>query len=443
MEINLDVDEPYRYSLLLNTVQGDIWYYSLIALSLLALLLMSALISGSEVAFFSLSPQDREECEKNNTRSDKAITQLLQNPKKLLATILIFNNLINVAIVTLSTFASWHALGDGNSESMAMLIVTITSTILIVFFGEVIPKVYANQKSLNFARKTAFFINIFNRFFTFLSVPLMELTNIIERRISKRGYNISVDELHEALEMTTDHNTSEEEKEILKGIVNFGTISVKQIMRSRLDIKAIDYKMNFHELMDKINKSGYSRLPVYKDTIDKIQGILYVKDLLQFIDQDEHFRWQKLLRNVYFVPESKMIDDLLKKFQEKHVHMAIVVDEYGGTSGLITLEDIIEEIVGEINDEFDSEEIDYSQIDEHTFIFEGKTSLNDITKILDVKTDIFDEVKGESESLGGLLLEINEGMPKFGDNISYEKFQFTIESVNSKRIKRVRIEIVA
>jgi gliding motility-associated protein GldE len=270
---------------------------------------------------------------------------------------------------------------------------------------------------------------------------LMFFSNIIERRVEKKGYRVSLDDLNEALEMTTGEETTDEEKEILKGIVNFGTIQVKQIMRSRIDVTAFDVKMDFHQLMDRINKSNFSRIPVYKETIDHVKGILYVKDLLPFIEQGEEFKWQKLIREPYFVPETKKIDDLLKNFQEKHVHMAIAVDEYGGTAGLITLEDIIEEIVGEINDEFDSEEVDFTQIDSSTYIFEGKTSLNDLTKIIDMRADVFDEVKGESESVGGLLLELNSSMPKAGDEIVYDRFAFKIESVNSKRIKRVRLKM--
>lgn len=444
MEASLDVEGPHGgLIVLLSIAQGDLLYYVWNGLVLLLLLFMSALVSGSEVAFFSLSQQDLEYCAESKKRNEHSIFRLLMRPKKLLASILIFNNLVNIGIVTLSTFMLWHALGSKQPSGIIFTAVTIVITILIVFFGEVIPKVYATQKALAFAKRMSLFLTIIDKIFSPLSYPLLGLSRFIERRIKRKGYDISVEDLHHALEMTTDEgNTTAEEKEILKGIVNFSTISVRQIMHSRLDITAIDLKMDFHQVMDKINKTGYSRLPVFKDTIDKLEGILYVKDLLPFIEQNENFKWQKLLRSIYFVPESKMIDDLLKNFQEMRVHMAIVVDEYGGTSGLITLEDIIEEIVGEINDEFDIEEIEFSKVDANTYIFEGKTSLNDITKILDVRTDTFDEVKGESESVGGLLLELHERMPNAGEKITFDKFEFTIESVNSKRIKRAKIEII-
>lgn len=248
-------------------------------------------------------------------------------------------------------------------------------------------------------------------------------------------------DLNKALEMTTDQDTTEEEKEIIKGIVAFGTISVRQVMRSRIDITAVDKTMDFHDLMDKVNKSGFSRIPVYKETIDRIEGILYIKDLLPYLEKDESFEWQKLMRPGYFIPENKKIDTLLRDFQDKRVHMAIVVDEYGGTSGLITLEDVIEEIVGEINDEFDEEDIHYNKLDDKTYVFEGKTSLNDFCKITNTDPHIFEEVKGESESIGGLILEIHSRLPNAGEKITFDKFVFTIVAVDQRRIKRVRVFI--
>ena len=273
-----------------------------------------------------------------------------------------------------------------------------------------------------------------------LSWLLIGLSSFIEKRIKKKGYNLSVEELNQALDITSEQNVSKEEKGILKGIVNFGTLSVKQIMRSRVDISAIDRSSDFHELMDQINKTGFSRIPVYVENIDKIEGLLYIKDMLPFLHEEEDFHWQQFLRPVYFIPESKKIDALFKDFQEKQVHMAIVIDEYGGTEGLITMEDIIEEIVGEINDEFDEAlDADYKKIDDNTAIFEGKTSLNDFCKIMSEEADVFDEIKGESESLGGLLLEINKNLPRSNEKIEVGKFLFSIESVDQKRIKRVRV----
>jgi gliding motility-associated protein GldE len=272
-----------------------------------------------------------------------------------------------------------------------------------------------------------------------ISFILIGFTQLIERRVQKKGHSITVDDLHYALEMTTGENTSEEEKGILKGIVNFSTLSVRQVMKSRMDITAIDIELDFHELMDKINKSGFSRIPAYNETIDKIEGVLYIKDLLVHVDKNEDFEWQKLLRPGFFVPENKKVDSLLKNFQDKRVHMAIVVDEYGGTSGLITMEDIIEEIVGEINDEFDDDDVAYNKLDSNTFIFEGKTSLNDFCKILEIDINFFEQVKGDSESLGGLLLELHSKLPRAGEKIEYGPFLFTIVAVDIRRIKRVRV----
>ncbi len=403
------------------------------------LLFLSGIISGSEVAFFSLTPDDLSVCSQSKRKSERLISQLLQRPKRLLATILIFNNLVNVGLVIITTVMTWQIFGV-SAQGWIFVTVTAGITVLIVFFGEIIPKVYASNRNLIFARSTAKFMNIASKVFYPLSFLLTRFSSVIERRVKKKGYDISVDELHEALEITTN-DTTEEEKEILRGIVNFSTITVKQIMKSRMDITAIEYELDFHQLMDKINKCSFSRIPIYKERIDNMQGILYIKDLLPFIEQDENFAWQKLLRPGYFIPETKKIDALLKDFQDKRVHMAIVVDEYGGTSGLITLEDIIEEIVGEINDEFDTEDVVYNQVNENTFVFEGKTSLTDFCKIIESPLDVFDEIKGESESLGGLLLEINSSMPQVAEKIVFENFEFVIEAVNKKRIKRVRVQI--
>jgi gliding motility-associated protein GldE len=262
---------------------------------------------------------------------------------------------------------------------------------------------------------------------------------VVEKRIERKNYDISKEEIHKALEITADGEATEEEKEILKGIVNFGTLSVKQVMKSRLEITAFDIDLGFHDLMDKINKCGFSRIPVFRETIDKIEGILYIKDLLPYLDRDENFKWQPLLRPGYFVPENKKIDSLLKDFQEKRVHISIVVDEYGGTSGLITLEDIIEEIVGEIRDEFDVDEIAYNKLDENTYVFEGRTSLNDFCKIIGKDPSIFDEVKGESESLAGLILELSSKIPRVGEKIEFGDLVFTVVAVDNRRIKRIRI----
>jgi gliding motility-associated protein GldE len=418
----------------------DAFYIGINILVLLVLLVLSGLVSGSEVAFFSLSPENIEEADKRNGLGYALLPKLNQNPKNLLATILILNNFINVAIVTLSTIFTWNLFGlESNPKGLAVAILTLVVTILIVFIGEVIPKVYASQQVLRFAAFTAPLLNASMSVFRPLAWFLINMSKIIERRIQHKGYDISVDELTHALELTENFSSSEEEKEILKGIVNFGTLTVRQIMTSRIDITAVDIEIDFHELMDRVNKTGFSRLPVYNETIDKIEGILYIKDFLPHIENDEHFAWQQLIRPPFFVPENKRVDKLLSDFQQKRVHVAIVVDEYGGTQGLVTMEDIIEEIVGELDDEFDDETVFHQRIDPNTFVFEGKVSLNDFCKVIQVDQEIFDEVKGESESLAGLILELLGRIPGPGERIKYQNFLFTVMAVDNRRIKRVRV----
>lgn len=420
---------------------GNVTFFVITGIVLVLLLVLSALISGSEVAFFSFSTTDIAECRKSNQPSDIRVLHLLERPKKLLAVILILNNFVNIAFVTLSTFVTWRIIGSKTTEGLVVTLLTFTVTFAIVFFGEVVPKVYANQNNLTFARLTSSLLTFGETVFAPLAWVLMKVSNIIEKRVARKGYQITVDHLNQALDLTTTEGTTEEEKGILKGIVNFGQLTVKQVMRSRMDITAFDMEFDFHELMDKVNKSGYSRVPVYTETVDNLEGVLYVKDLLPYLNEDENFKWQNLLRPAFFVPENKKIDSLLKDFQQKRIHIAIVVDEYGGTSGLITLEDIIEEIVGEINDEFDDDAVAYNKLDDSTFIFEGKTSLNDFCKIINEDPALFEDIKGDSESLGGLLLELNTKLPRAGERIYYSKFVFTVVSADMKRIKRVRVLI--
>lgn len=436
------MDDPYPSNyLFILLASNQITSYIIGGVSILLLLIMSALVSGSEVAFFSLSRQDISDFSLSQKKSDKLIYRLIKDPKKLLATILIFNNFINVAIVTLATYITWAIFGTNTIGGIVIVVLTFIITFTLVFFGEVIPKVYANSNSVEFARKTARILVAAESIFKPLTWFLLSMSNVIEKRIARKDYKVSKEELHAALELTTGEETTEEEKEILKGIVNFGTLSVKQVMKSRMDITAIDIESHFHELMNTINKCGFSRIPIFRETIDNIEGLLYIKDLLPYIDGDEDFKWQDLLRQGYFVPENKKIDSLMKDFQEKRVHMAIVVDEYGGTSGLITLEDIIEEIVGEIRDEFDDDEIAYNKLDKNTYVFEGRTSLNDFCKIVGMDPSIFEEVKGESESLGGLILELSSKLPRVGEKIEYKNFVFTVVAVDNRRIIRIRIFI--
>ena len=436
------MDDPYpSYSLLAQLSELSPSYYVINGLVLAFLLLCSALISGSEVAYFSLSNEDLENIKDSNPDSGRKVGLLLSSPKRLLSTILILNNLINIAIVTLTTFVTWSIFGTTATGIIIILIQTVGVTFAIVFFGEIVPKVYANQAKIPFSLGMASILSFFSSILRPFSALLMAFGNVIEKRFQSKGYSLSVDELNQALELTTE-DTPEEEKDILKGIVNFGTLSVKQVMKSRLEITALDVEMDFHELMDKINKSGYSRIPVFEETIDNILGVLYIKDLLPYIDRDENFEWKNLIRKSFFVPENKKADSLLKDFQKMRVHMAIVVDEYGGTSGLVTLEDLIEEIIGEINDEFDdADDFFFKEIDSDTFVFEGKVSLNDFCKKLELDAQIFEEVKGESESLGGLLLELNSKLPKNGIKIVFENFEFTVLAVDARKIKKVKVHI--
>lgn len=415
-----------------------------ISLILFALILLSALLSGSEVAFFSLNAEQRISLKESVIKREKTLSKLLDQPQLLLATLLIAINFVNIIFITLANYLTQLLIGE---ESVNSLLVTLFLlfgvTFIIAFFGELIPKVWAQQNNLIFARYTAPLIDFFTLVFKPLSRVLLGISNLIESRIEKKSYYLTTHELNQALEITTDENTSEREKDILRGILNFGNTSVKGVMKARRDIVAFDTEMDFHELMDKINKNGYSRVPVYAETIDKIEGILYIKDLLEHIDHDENFDWLSLLHQPFFVPENKKIDDLLYDFQEKRVHMAIVVNEYGETEGLVTMEDIIEEIVGDINDEFDEEELDYKKLDEHTYLFEAKISLNDFCRVFDVDVSIFEKVKGESETLAGLCIELFSRIPHAGEEIVCDPFVFKIQSVDTRRIKKIKVSLNA
>lgn len=440
MEINIDDPEPG--SILLSMVLQDTpsLFYIVSGILLVFLLILSGLVSGSEVAFFSINPKEILQL-KNGSSVEKRIYELILKPKRLLATILILNNFINITFVTLSTVLTSRITGTHSAEGKLVVALTAIITFLIVYFGEVVPKIYANQKTIGFAKLTVPLISLSFKFFKPFSWFLTTLSLALEKKMQKKGYEISAEQLNQALELTTNEETSEEEKGILKGIVNFGQLYVKQIMRSRVDIIAFDIQMNFYELLEKIKISGYSRIPVYEETIDNIKGILFNKDLLPHLNKKENFNWQKLLRPIFFVPETKKIDTLLKDFQEKHVHMTIVVDEYGGTSGLVTLEDVIEEIVGEIHDASDPDEIIFNKLNENTFIFEGKTTIIDFCKIIGQDPAFFEKVKGESESLGGLILELHSKLPEAGERITFENYTFNIVAVDHKRIKRIKVEI--
>lgn len=417
-------------------------FYIALFCSLVLLLLFSALTSASEVAFFSLTSDDLVRFKAQDDSRLHQIVAMRQRPQRLLATILILNNFINVAIVMLSTFITWELLGSNQIQGLVVGALSLLVTFLIVFFGEVTPKVYATQNAEKVATSTLFLLRGAEWFFYPFSSLLMQIGNFVEDRIERKGYAITQDSIKHAVEITTSSTTNEDEKAIYDRIITFGNLTVRQVMRSRLEMEGFEIEGDFHELMNRINKLGYSRLPIYRETIDKIEGVLYIKNLLPFTQEGENFEWQKFIKPALFIPENKKIDDLLKDFQLKRIHMAIVVDEYGGTSGLVTLEDIIEEIVGDINDEFDEEKEKYVKLNENTYIFEANISLNDFCKIVEVPIGLFETVKGESESLAGLLLEINSNLPRLGEVIDFQQFKFSIVAVDKKRIKKVKVQII-
>jgi len=407
--------------------------------ALLVLLLCSALISGSEVAFFSLSKSDLEDDPDNISKKKQFVIHQLEHPKKLLATILIANNFINILIVLLFAYLGEFFFSVIN-PTLRFFIEVIIITFLILLFGEVLPKIYASRNSLKFASLMVIPIKALNTLLTFASIPLMNLTTIVEKRLSRKNSDFSVETLSQALELTSEEATTKEEQKILEGIVSFGNTETVHVMCPRMDVFALSDEENFSEIVKKIIKNGRSRIPVYHDNIDDIVGVLYTKDLLPHLHK-KTFLWKKILRKPFYVPENKKLDDLLKEFQEMKNHLAIVVDEYGGTSGIVTLEDVIEEIVGDISDEFDDDDLTYSKLDKNNYVFEGKIALKDFYKILKIEEDIFEKNKGESETLAGFILEINERFPKPNEIISYNDYTFRIEVIDKKRIKQIKVTI--
>ncbi|MFY0602533.1 MAG: gliding motility-associated protein GldE [Flavobacteriaceae bacterium] len=413
---------------------------------LIILLISSALISGTEVAFFSLSQTDLDILSEES-KEENIVVKLLDRPRKLLATILITNNFINILIVLL--FASIGETVFKNLDyyidlylvevHVRFLIEVGLITFLILLFGEVLPKVYASRKALFFSNLMGKPINFLNTLLTPFSYPLIHFTQIVEKRLGNKNSNFSVETLSQALELTSDESTTKDEQKILQGIVNFGSTETVQIMKPRIDIFALSDDESYEEVMKKILKNGYSRNPVYHDNIDTIVGILYAKDLLAHLNKKQ-FKWQKLLREPFFVPENKKLDDLLSEFQEKKNHLAIVVDEYGGTSGIVTLEDVIEEIVGDINDEFDTDDLSYSKVDANTFVFDGKINIKDFCKVFEEEESVFEEEKGESETLAGFILEVSRKFPRLGEKINFKHFTFTIEALDRKRIIQIKAE---
>ena len=416
-------------------MSDPIIYYSLI---LAVLLIFSGLISGSEVALFSLS---KSQLKKEDKYSYVQIIQKsLTNPNKLLATILVANSFINIAIVILFTQIGNVIFKNITSPFWQFIIEVVAATFLILLFGEILPKIYASRNNLIFSKFVIYPLVLLDFMLTPISLPMQKLSNIIKNKLSIKKQNINLNQISSALDLTSPDETTKQEQKILKGILSFGNTETKEVMRPRLDIHAYSNLLNYKEVLKNTVENNFSRIPVYKDDLDNIIGILYVKDLLPFLDKKD-FDWLSTLRKPLFIPENKKLDDLMQEFQEKKIHLAIVVDEFGGTSGVISLEDVIEEIVGDISDEFDDDSLLFSKLDNSNYVFEGKTSMKDFYKILNIDSSPFDKFKGDSETIAGFILEISQSLPKTNSKIVFENYTFTIESVDKKRIKQVKVSI--
>ncbi len=422
---------------LFSTIDSDLLFGFI---GIFVLLFCSALVSAAEVAYFSLTPKDLDACAQDDTTKTQIITSLLEKPKKLLATLLVANNFINIGVVILFSVIGKNLFESIASPLLKFTIEVILVTFLILLFGEVLPKVYANRNNTKFALFVAYPLSFLDKILSPISLPMRALTIYLHEKLGKQKTNFSVDQLSQALELTSSDDTSQEEQKILEGIVSFGNTDTKQVMSPRIDIFALEITEPFSEIFPKISEKGYSRIPVYRDNIDHVEGVLFVKDLIPHINKKE-FDWKTLIREPFFVPENKKLDNLLKDFQSMKSHLAIVVDEYGGTSGLVSLEDVIEEIVGDISDEFDDENINYSQIDDKNFLFEGKINLKDFYRIIEVDEVLFEERKGEAETLAGFILEILGNFPKKGQKIHFDICRFTIETVDKKRIKQIKVTL--
>jgi len=440
---HLDISEGdtnYTHLLLQATGGVSTSNATILIIAILILLLMSAVIAGAETAFFSLSAKDIHFLKTKESGSGRQASQLLDQPKMLLATILVANNFINIAIV-ITTNVLMGPLLHGVSPLISFLIQIVSVTFLLVLFGEVLPKVYATQNNLRMALFSAPFIKILSGVFRPVSNLLVSSTRFIEGKISsKPANNISSEDFEHAIELTVGHTATREEVNIFKGILKFGNITATQVMRTRLDVTAVDYDMSFAEVRAFCLEAGYSRVPVYKETLDKIAGVMHTKDFLPHLENDA-FDWHQLIRPAFFVHEGKLIEDLLKEFQQKRIHFAIVVDEFGGTSGILTLEDIMEEVIGDIRDEFDEDDLHYKKIDNYNYTFEGKTLINDVCRVLGLPSDTFDAVRGESDSLAGLILEIRGKFAAVNDVVKYEQFEFTVLALDKMRIARVKLTI--
>ena len=434
--------EPLSASLLMPFLTVDIALIVQFAIFCL-LLLCSAIISGSEVALFSLSPTEIDELKEDHNSANNLIAKMVENPKKLLATVLIANNLVNISIVLISPELTNFAFGDIKNPILRDVMDIGLVTFVLLLCGEILPKIYANRNNLVFAKRVAYFIYILDTIFTPISLPMKSFTVWIQKRLGKTKSNISVGQLSQALELASEEDTTNEEKKLLESIVSFGNTETCEVMVPRVDIFALSEDTPFSEVLSEIVKIGYSRIPVYRENLDNITGVIYIKDLLPYIEKTD-FEWTKVMRKAFFVPENKKLDDLLSEFQEKKIHLAVVVDEYGGTCGIITLEDIMEEIVGSINDEFDDDDVTYSKINDHTYIFEGKTVLKDFYRIVKMDDEnilLFDEKRGEAETLAGFLLEISGNFPQKGKPIVFHNYSFTVEAFDKHRIKEIKVKI--
>ena len=409
---------------------------------ILALLLLyaSGFVSASEIAFFSLTPSDLSDIEEEKHSADTRIKSLLANSERLLATILISNNFVNVMIIMLCNFFFASVVDFGGSRLLEFLVITVILTFLLLLFGEIMPKIYSAQNALAFSRKAALVLNVLSYVFRPLSSVLVRSTVFINKIAYKKPQSLSVDELSQALELT-DKNEISEESNMLEGIIRFGEETAKEVMTSRLDMVDLDIDSTFSEVLKCVVDNGYSRIPVYQDTRDNVKGVLYIKDLLPYLEKGDDFDWRKLIRPAFFVPETKMIDDLLRDFQTNKVHMAIVVDEFGGTSGIVTMEDIIEEIVGEINDEYDDEERTYVKLSEGVFVFEAKTLLSDFYKIMKADPEEFEEVSDDAETLAGFILAVKGEFPSLNEEIVFGKYTFKVLEMDARRILKLKVTV--
>lgn len=428
----------------LGYIAADMQATTILVILLVVLLGFSFAVSGAEVAFFSLTHKDINMLKTRQQHPYKRILDLLEDPKSLLATLLIANSFANIGIIIISNVVidDLFTLNNLYIPWVQFVIKVVAVTAVLLLFGEVMPKVMATQNNIRFAKDVGFLVEAISYVFSFMGKWLIKYSDIIEKRLaSKNSSSYTLEELDHAIDLTTDNSASEKEKNILKGIVKFGNITVKQVMKTRLDVSGIDFSSSFTDVINRIEELHYSRLPVYKEDLDDVVGIVHTKDMLPYLDKGADFDWHSLLRNPYFVHEQKLIEDLLKEFQSKHIHFAVVVDEFGGTSGIITLEDILEEVIGDIRDEFDEEDSHFKKIDDNNYVFEGKIMINDVCKAMNLDSDTFDAVKGESDSLAGLVLEIAGDIPLVNSVISWNGFEFTVLEMVKNRLQKIKVTI--